>query len=207
MIIFGTRGITYRKDGGRFFCPECDGEQPYDRKRVRRFFTLYFIPLIPLNLLAEYIECPRCGGTYREDILSCDPRAAKEKVDAEFHRAVRRVMIGMMLADGNIEDSEVESIRDIYGQLANSEVTEAQIRREIEHVEAAGSGVLDDLREVGAYLNEHGKELVMKAAFMVAAADGTVQEEESILLNGIAGAIGMSPAHFRGIMAEFREEP
>ena len=96
MIIFGTRGITYRKDGGRFFCPECDGEQPYDRKRVRRFFTLYFIPLIPLNLLAEYIECPRCGGTYREDILSCDPRAAKEKVDAEFHRAVRRVMIGMM---------------------------------------------------------------------------------------------------------------
>ena len=116
-------------------------------------------------------------------------------------------MIGMMLADGNIEDSEVESIRDIYGQLANSEVTEAQIRREIEHVEAAGSGVLDDLREVGAYLNEHGKELVMKAAFMVAAADGTVQEEESILLNEIAGAIGMSPAHFRGIMAEFREEP
>ena len=66
MIIFGTRGITYRKDGGRFFCPECDGEQPYDRKRVRRFFTLYFIPLIPLNLLAEYIECPRCGGTYRD---------------------------------------------------------------------------------------------------------------------------------------------
>jgi hypothetical protein len=51
MIIFGTRGITYTKDRGTFFCPGCSSEQPYEWKRVRRVFTLYFILVIPLNVV------------------------------------------------------------------------------------------------------------------------------------------------------------
>lgn len=65
MIIFGTRGITTTPEKGDFHCPSCDATQKYGLKRVRRFFTLYFIPLIPLNKLGEYVECVTCKDTYK----------------------------------------------------------------------------------------------------------------------------------------------
>ena len=43
MIIFGTRGVSSTTGSGRFYCPRCEQERPYHSKRMRRFFTLYFI--------------------------------------------------------------------------------------------------------------------------------------------------------------------
>src|SRR5687768_587685 len=111
LIIFGTRGVTYGSEGGQFFCPDCEGKEQYLHRKVRRFFTLYFIPVIPLDLLGEYIECQRCTSTYREDVLAFDPQQQADAEEAEFQKAMRRVLVLMMLADGVVDDSEVEAIQ------------------------------------------------------------------------------------------------
>ena len=49
MIVFGTRGVTSTKETGPFNCLFCGDQRAYSRKSVRRFFTLYFIPVIPLD--------------------------------------------------------------------------------------------------------------------------------------------------------------
>ena len=69
LIIFGRRSVTGSMGTGSFDCPRCGPNMPYDHKRVRRFFTLYFIPLIPLGTVAEYIECGVCKGTYKPEVL------------------------------------------------------------------------------------------------------------------------------------------
>src|SRR5512138_1598119 len=109
LIIFGTRGVTYGSEGGQFFCPSCGEKQSYLHKRVRRFFTLYFIPLIPLDLLGEYIECQSCTSTYKTTILDYNPEKAAAAEEAEFQKAMRRVLVLMMLADGVVEQSEIEA--------------------------------------------------------------------------------------------------
>lgn len=63
MIIWGWRSVTSTASRGEFYCPQCQGYMAYAEKSVRRFFTLYFIPLIPLNSLGEYIECESCKET------------------------------------------------------------------------------------------------------------------------------------------------
>lgn len=68
-IIYGTRGVTYCKDRGIFFCPTCAEHNRFRRQRVRRFFTLFFIPMVPLDLLVEYVECQRCFHKFRDDVL------------------------------------------------------------------------------------------------------------------------------------------
>ncbi|MFT6255427.1 MAG: hypothetical protein ACJATV_001691 [Granulosicoccus sp.] len=107
MIIFGTRGITTTPEKGDFNCPSCTSVQHYGLKRVRRFFTLYFIPLIPLDKLGEYLECLSCKDTYKPNILNYDPVANAEAIDAEYHSAIKKVMIHMLLPDGVIDDSDV----------------------------------------------------------------------------------------------------
>ena len=68
-IIWGTRGVTTSKGSGRFVCPSCGADRDYTLKQVRRFFTLYFIPIIPLGLLGTYVECRTCGGTFKDSVL------------------------------------------------------------------------------------------------------------------------------------------
>jgi hypothetical protein len=36
----------------------------YHHKRATRFFTLYFIPLVPLKDLGEYVECQTCTTAF-----------------------------------------------------------------------------------------------------------------------------------------------
>ena len=50
MIIFGWRGVTFSAGSGSFFCPSCADQRDFDKKSVRQFFTLYFIPIIPASL-------------------------------------------------------------------------------------------------------------------------------------------------------------
>jgi tellurite resistance protein len=202
LIIFGTRGVTYSAAQGQFHCPECGAQRPYQHKRVRRFFTLYFIPLIPLDLLGEYIECGTCQGTYKESVLSFDPSRADAREEARFREAIKRTMVMMMLADGAVDEAEVQTIRDIFGKIAGRAIERAEVEQEIQAARGDRRGVEEYLGELVGSLNEKGKELVVKAAFFVAAADGKFDESEKQLLGRVAKSLQMTSAHFNGIVQE-----
>ncbi|MCC6904501.1 MAG: zinc ribbon domain-containing protein [Anaerolineae bacterium] len=64
MIIFGTK-VRGRKTGeGDFYCPRCQATRRYHYKEARQFFTLYFIPVIPLRRMGEYVECQTCKTAF-----------------------------------------------------------------------------------------------------------------------------------------------
>lgn len=69
MIIFGTRSIESTQGTGHCFCPRCQTQQPCRQIVVRRWFTLYFIPVIPLGRLGEYVQCGRCAATFSDGHL------------------------------------------------------------------------------------------------------------------------------------------
>lgn len=207
LIIFGTRAVTTTSAKGDFHCPSCAEKRAYEQKRVRRFFTLYFLPIIPLDLLGEYVECAGCKGTFDLAVLGYDPDKEDAAFEAQFQSAVRRVMVLMMLADGKIDDEEIETIRTVYGRLADKEVTRAEIEREANEATKDGRGLRPYLGSVLGRLNDHGKELVVKAAFLVAAADGKITDEETTLLAELASALEMSPSHFKGVVDDLAKGP
>jgi len=77
MIIFGTR-VRHKTIGeGEFFCPHCQSTCRYEHKSARQLFTLYFIPVIPIKQLGEFIMCQNCGGTFKAEarFLRASPAA------------------------------------------------------------------------------------------------------------------------------------
>jgi tellurite resistance protein len=205
LIIFGTRGVTSELARGDFNCPSCNTRRPYVHKRVRRFFTLYFIPLIPLDTVGEYVECQHCHGTYKPGVLTYDPAASEDAVEAEFRAVVKRVMVLMMLADGAIDDEEVSTIRAIYAKLASAELTKEDVEREVEAARSDGRALRPFLASAAATLNDAGKEVVVKAAYYVASADGTIAVEERNLLTELAAALEMSPTSFERAIGKATE--
>lgn len=206
MIIFGTRGVTYNAATGDFYCPACQGDGGYKHKRVRRFFTLYFIPVIPMNLHGEYVECERCKNAYHLDVLQFDPKAQAAEFEAEFHKAIKRVAVQMMLADGVVDDDEIRVIQEVYAELTGSQLGHDAVQAEIASVELEGGDVRHTLARFAGNLNEHGKEMVVRAAFMVAAADGEFEESEKQMLSEIAEVLGMSMAHLQGVVQSVMNE-
>src|SRR4051812_35418195 len=73
MIIYGTRTIYSTSARGGFHCPRCQMQRQFAHRAGRRWFTLYFIPIIPLWSAGAYIQCSSCGGEFAEEAQHNQP--------------------------------------------------------------------------------------------------------------------------------------
>lgn len=202
-VIFGTTTKPATTDTGQFFCPQCQSRRSYERKTVKRYGTLYFIPLLPLGEKGEYVECSECQGTFVTRVLEQDPNTASRDFEAQFHKGIRAVMVQMMMADGAIDDSEIETARQIYRRATGTELSESTLRSEAKSLGwRSESKLLESLSSLSGALNAHGKEMIVKVALWIAAADGRFEDEEQSLLFRIGEAMDMSSAHVKGVVAE-----
>jgi hypothetical protein len=48
----------------------------YHHKQAVRYFTLYFLPLIPIQRLGEFVECQTCGVAYEPQVRDVREGAA-----------------------------------------------------------------------------------------------------------------------------------
>jgi uncharacterized tellurite resistance protein B-like protein len=202
MIIFGTTGIKSTIKSGDFHCPQCEQSKPYRHRKVTKFFTLYFIPLIPLGSAGEYVECGTCKGTYIPRVLNNTKSANSEEFMATYEKAIRHSMVLIMLADGVIDDNEKTQVLKIINKFGKNDLTMTQLERYIEVVKKEKQDVATYLKKVGPSLNEHGKEVIIKCAISVAAADGNIDKTELQMINDMSKAMQMSASHLKGIFSE-----
>lgn len=69
MIVFGTRIRAKVIGEGQFFCPHCQAQRSYWRKRATRYFALYFVPVFPLGQVGEFVECQTCHMAFEPAVL------------------------------------------------------------------------------------------------------------------------------------------
>ena len=69
LIICGIRVFFHTTGEGVFRCQLCGTGRQYRSRSGRRFFTLFFIPLIPLNKVGGHVQCRACGTRYHAGVL------------------------------------------------------------------------------------------------------------------------------------------
>src|SRR5580704_13372701 len=103
MIIWGWKYVTSTRATGRFDCPDCGPDRKYIKKRQQRYFTLYFIPIIPLKEINEYIECQFCTKTWDEGVLEYKAPPSKEAVEAKYREVLCRLLGRAAAIDGGLD--------------------------------------------------------------------------------------------------------
>lgn len=210
MIIFGTRGVKSTLNQGQFNCPQCESTRAYKHKKVTRFFTLYFIPLIPLGRLGEFVECQACKGTFIPNVLNYNKNQQSNSFLAEYEKAMKHCMVLIMLADGEIDENEMVTVQKIINKFGHNDISLDQLSKYVEEVQQKPEDISTYLRKVTPALNEHGKEMIIKCAISVAAADGNIDDSEINLINEMAKVMEMSSSHLKGILSEMfapKQEP
>jgi hypothetical protein len=207
MVIWGTKGVTKVGKTGEFHCPSCGESRTYSHKLVKRYFTLYFIPIFPMEDVGEYVECGSCRGTYKTLVLGYDPVAERQRLQDEYVAHVKRVMVLSALKGGDVSPAERGSIQALYQELSGKPLGDDELG--IEVVQARDSGVTPAryARRFAGGLTAAGREKVLRAAALAVRADGELTPEKLDRLSELATALDLTQAHFKGIVLELAESP
>jgi tellurite resistance protein/rubredoxin len=207
MLIWGTKTVKRRLDGGAFECPQCGGRRDYELVRAQRHGHVYWIPLFSTGEPVTYVECRSCGSTYDPAILDRAPTDAGAFRD-HLGAAVLAATLAVASADGNVDANEIELIQDVVSRITGKQLDATMLERM-----ATQPGVGDPtaatrmLASLAMGLTAQGKEMVVKAALFTAMADGSLDPRESDLVVQFAAALDVSQAHLRGILADVGVEP
>ena len=194
LLIWGLR-VFFRTIGdGVFHCRNCGGDRQYRLRAGRRWFTLFFIPVIPLTRVGEHVQCQTCKTRYVVDVLKL-PTAAQMQAALP---AGMRAAATAMLQSGDPASSAARSraVTVIQGAGAQGYADANLDHDRAQPAEAIGQAV----GQVAQQLTPDAKEWFLAEVIRVGTADGPLSEAERHTAQAVAADLGMSPAQAIGVI-------
>ena len=193
LLIWGWRTRFKTLSEGGFHCPSCGGDRHYAHKQARTWFTLFFIPLIPLKVKGTFVECRTCSQGYDERILALPTSAAlgEQLTAATREAAVHLLRVGDTPAARAAATAALSRVSATAWPDAMLDADQRTL--DVGQLPAR-------LRQLGEVMNEHGKEQFLASITPIAASGGVLHGAGRQVLGAIAGDLGMTPAHARGVV-------
>jgi zinc-ribbon family len=194
LIIWGLR-IVYRTIAqGVFYCRKCGGDRNYRRRAGRRFVTLFFIPVVPLNRTGTHVQCLTCKTRYVNDVLQL-PTAARMQAVLP---AGTRALVSVMLRAGD-QDCAAARRRAIEMTAAAGAqgYGDAELEADLAQPPSAARAPITAL---GAQLKPEAREWYLAELVRIAMADGPLTSAERTAAEAVAAELGMTRAQAFGVI-------
>jgi len=194
LIIWGIRVFFHTSGQGVFHCQRCGGDRQYRRRSGRKFFTLFFIPIIPLNKVGEHVQCATCKTRYHVDVLNL-PTAAQ--MQAALPAGMRAAAATMLRAgDPSSIPARQRAIAAITAAGAQG-YHDAALNADLGYPPDAATAALT---QVGAQLAIHAKEWFLAEVVRIGLADGPLTGTERDAAYSIGASLGMTQAQAVGLI-------
>jgi tellurite resistance protein len=187
---------------GTFRCPSCRGPHPYTRVVVGRVLRVFAIRL-PAGTYGEYIECGTCLATYRPAALAFHGDDDGTRVSAEYERALLRVLALLVISDGHIDPVEIATVQRVFAAVTGTHLPADRVVGEAKDVAEHPTSAARHLSHVVGFLNDRGKEQVLRGAALVTGADGRVHEAEAELVRRLGAVMQLDPERVESVLRAF----
>ena len=195
LIIFGFRTFFRTLGQGVFHCRKCGGDREYRHRAGRRFFTLFFLPVIPLARAGEHVQCGTCKTRYTTDALQLPTAAQMQTALPTGMRAAAAAMLqagqpGHPAARQRaVAAIQQAGAHDYLDQYLNADMAQPpQARREA-------------LGQVAQQLTPDAREWFLAEVIRVGMADGPLTDQERRAARFIAADLGMTQAQAIGVIS------
>jgi zinc ribbon protein/tellurite resistance protein TerB len=194
LLIWGLRVFFRTISEGVFHCRNCGGDRQYRLRAGRRWFTLFFIPIIPLTKVGEHVQCRTCKTRYVVDVLKL-PTAAQ--MQAALPAGMRAAATAMLQSgDPANPAARQRAVAVILGAGAQGYGDGNLDHDRAESAEAVGQAI----GQVAQQLTPDAKEWFLAEVIRVGTADGPLTESERNTAQAVAADLGMSPAQAIGVI-------
>lgn len=195
MIIWGWRTVGKRIAEGLFSCPTCRCDRHFEHQRLRRFMTIFFIPLIPLKVVGEVVRCMTCRTDFRPEVLN-RPTASNL---GEGMAVASRVAIAAMIAGAtNPSDKLKNFARETVVRAGTDPYEQAAQKGDVGWV--TDDGVVQYLEPFVDGLSVPAREQFVGLVASVAMVDGDLTDRQRGVLQRIATTLGLTDTHLSGVL-------
>lgn len=205
MIIWGSRPVTSAISSGTFDCPECKRSALYQKKRLRRFFTLYFIPLFPTENLGEWIECGRCHSKFKETVLQ--NRLPQTDLD-RMQTLIKAVAFAGSLAarlEGAPDRQALAKFADALQKFGGVPMTADEILTSAADAKPETAEMRTKLETATQGLTGPAKEALFGMIYRLLVPRGSPSALASEFLQAAGDGLRISAAHMKGLMVTLQE--
>ena len=195
LLIFGLSAFFRTVGEGVFHCQACGGDRGYRRRVGRRWITLFFVPVVPLDRLGEVVECRACGTRFRPAVLRLPTTSQlSAALPAAMRAAATLVLLAGVESDGAARRRAVEAVRGYGEEHYDDDALDGDLGM-------PPAFLAEEIATAGAQLAVEAKEWFLAQAIRVGLADGPLTEPERQALHDVAGHLGMTKAHALGVIA------
>ena len=195
MILFFGWRIVFRTIGhGVFHCPHESADRDYRVRVARRWFHIFWLPIVPLKRFGEIVECETCNSRYEVDVLRIPTAAA---IADSLARAMRMSIIDILRASSAVSSLQYHAALNILRRYV-PHLTDADLLSDVTMLDTAS--LHEHLQHIAPVLNDLGKESLVGNCAWVAVADGALNSTGRIVLEQLGADLGMTPAHIRGVI-------
>lgn len=195
LLIWGLR-VFYRTIAqGVFFCRKCGGDRQYNHRSGRRFFTLFFIPVIPLDKTGEHVQCTSCRTRYVTSVLQVPTAAAMQAAIPMGVRAM--AALTLRAGDPGCAPARQRALSVVGGSGAQGyydDALNADLAVPDEQLRPA-------IAALGAQTQPQGKEWYLAEMARIALADGPLTASERASLESQAADLALTPAQAHGVIS------
>lgn len=180
---------------GVFYSPAAGKDAQYHLKELRRWFTLFFIPIFPLNTIGTIVECQETGKRYDPSVLN---RSTNDAIRIQLVAATRELCAAVAVADGPPSDVKQRTAVNVIGRYEpdyDVGTFAADCR------EAPSSALFERLSFLADNLSPTGCEKLLTTAVVVAGSDGAPGPNAQALIASAGQSLTLSPAHVGGIVS------
>ncbi len=194
LIIWGLRVIYHTVGEGVFHCRKCGGDRQYRHRAGRRFFTVFFIPIIPLNKVGEHVQCTTCRTRYVMDVLSL-PTA--EQMQTALPAGMRAAASAVLRAGDPASPAARQRALAVIAGAGAQGYTDADLDPDMARPAEAVRGALG---RVAQQLTPDAREWFLAEIVRVALADGPLTAPERQTIQAVAAGLAMTPAQAIGVV-------
>jgi len=99
IVIFGSQIVETTFKKGTFHCSRCNKETKFILRHVKRYFALFFIPLLPLGKIGNSLECTTCKTLYEPNSILLNNDAVHTTIEDVLPVASTAKRIGAFVVD------------------------------------------------------------------------------------------------------------
>lgn len=179
IFLFGERSRAKSTPIGSRCCAVCDAEQPFSEQLESTWFSLFGLPLLPIEQFARYWRCEHCLSSYEPGELEAPSSVP----------LVKRICLYILL--GYNQHAHVAVAQEVCRKLCGFELTDSEMKDLVRDISARHVDMVDYVQSHAPFLNAIGKQQVLEAAFLTTHACCELQYEDRLRINLIGNALGV----------------
>lgn len=194
LIVFGFTVRFSTTASVVFFCPTCGGDRAGLRRSARRWFTVFWIPVVPLRRMGEVVECHACHTRHHPDVAD-QPTTAEL---AEHLTTAVRVLTAMIVRTG---PAPHPALRD----AAVTHVARSVPGYSPATLDSDAAGIDPALAEqytvpLAHGLEVGGKERLLADLVQICLAADTITADQRRVIDRAGRGLGLTPVHVTGVV-------